>query len=148
MAGNVTLRLNDVPWDQALDLVLKAKNLGKRQQGNIIEILPLDELNKQTKEELEATKSSRGTRTTENRDHPDKLHQCRRHQKSLGGHDGKDQPGCRAAGSIGGGSSINSTTSLDVSQSILSARGNVTVDTRTNQLIIKDTGKTWKESAS
>lgn len=51
--GNVTLRLNNVPWDQALDLVLKAKGLGQRREGEVIWVAPLDEIIALEKKELE-----------------------------------------------------------------------------------------------
>jgi type IV pilus assembly protein PilQ len=44
VTGNLTLRLKDVPWDQALDLILQTKGLDKRQSGNVIRIAPRDEL--------------------------------------------------------------------------------------------------------
>ena len=43
-AGNVTLRLQNVPWDQALDIVLRTKGLDKRQEGNVIYVAPAEEL--------------------------------------------------------------------------------------------------------
>ena len=46
VTGNITLRLINVPWDQALDIILKSKNLGKRQNGNVILVAPIDELEK------------------------------------------------------------------------------------------------------
>ena len=54
VTGNVTLRLKDVPWDQALDIILQAKNLGLRKSGNVILIAPKDELNAKEKIELES----------------------------------------------------------------------------------------------
>ena len=54
VTGNLTLRLKDVPWDQALDLILQTKGLDKRQNGNVIWIAPKDELNAKEKAELEA----------------------------------------------------------------------------------------------
>ncbi len=51
VTGNLTLRLKDVPWDQALDLIMQTKGLDKRQNGNVIWIAPKDEL--LTKEKLE-----------------------------------------------------------------------------------------------
>ncbi len=54
VAGNVTLRLNDVPWDQALDLVLKSKGLAKRKTGNVILVGPTAEISKMEKDELES----------------------------------------------------------------------------------------------
>lgn len=54
VVGNVTLRLNDVPWDQALDLVLKSKGLAKRKTGNVILVAPTAEISKMEKDELES----------------------------------------------------------------------------------------------
>ena len=54
VTGNVTLRLKDVPWDQALDIILQAKGLGLRKSGNVILIAPKDELNAKEKVDLEA----------------------------------------------------------------------------------------------
>ena len=54
VAGSLTLRLKDVPWDQALDIVLQSKNLDMRKNGNVILIAPRDELATQEKLELES----------------------------------------------------------------------------------------------
>lgn len=52
--GNITLRLQNVPWDQALDLVLKTRGLDKRQVGNVLLIAPADEIAARERQELEA----------------------------------------------------------------------------------------------
>ncbi|MGV8841766.1 MAG: type IV pilus secretin PilQ [Pseudomonas sp.] len=54
--GNITLRLQNVPWDQALDLVLKTKGLGKRQLGNVLLIAPAEEIAARERQELESQK--------------------------------------------------------------------------------------------
>jgi len=54
VTGNVTLRLKDVPWDQALDIILQAKGLGLRKSGNVIWIAPKDELAAKEKLDLES----------------------------------------------------------------------------------------------
>lgn len=54
VTGSVTLRLKDVPWDQALDIILQAKGLGMRKTGNVLLIAPKDELAAKDKQELEA----------------------------------------------------------------------------------------------
>jgi type IV pilus assembly protein PilQ len=54
VTGNVTLRLKDVPWDQALDIILQAKGLGMRKSGNVLWIAPKDEIATKEKLELEA----------------------------------------------------------------------------------------------
>ncbi|MGJ8669370.1 MAG: type IV pilus secretin PilQ [Oceanococcus sp.] len=54
VAGEVTLRLENVPWDQALDIVLKTKGLSKSENGNVIWVAPTSEVAEQQKQELEA----------------------------------------------------------------------------------------------
>ncbi len=54
VTGSVTLRLKDVPWDQALDIIMQAKNLGMRKTGNVLLIAPKDELAAKEKLDLEA----------------------------------------------------------------------------------------------
>ena len=54
VTGGVTLRLKDVPWDQALDIILQAKGLGMRRSGNVLWIAPKDEIAAKEKLELEA----------------------------------------------------------------------------------------------
>jgi len=54
VTGSVTLRLKDVPWDQALDIILQAKGLGMRKTGNVLLIAPKDELAAKDKQELES----------------------------------------------------------------------------------------------
>ena len=56
VTGNVTLRLKNVPWDQALDIILKTKGLDKRQKGNVMLVAPTADLAAQEKLELEAAK--------------------------------------------------------------------------------------------
>ncbi len=57
VTGNLTLRLKDVPWDQALDIILESKGLDKRQIGDVIWVAPKDELLAKEKSELEAEQS-------------------------------------------------------------------------------------------
>ncbi|MBU0809933.1 MAG: type IV pilus secretin PilQ [Gammaproteobacteria bacterium] len=56
VAGNITLRLQNVPWDQALDLVLKTKGLDKRKIGNVLLVAPADEIAARERQELESKK--------------------------------------------------------------------------------------------
>lgn len=56
VAGNITLRLQNVPWDQALNLVLKTKGLDKRQIGNVLLVAPADEIAARERQELESQK--------------------------------------------------------------------------------------------
>ena len=54
--GNITLRLQNVPWDQALDIILKTKGLDKRQDGNVLLVAPAAEIAQREKLEIEANR--------------------------------------------------------------------------------------------
>ena len=56
VSGNITLRLDDVPWEQALDIILKVKGLGKRLDGNVLMIAPAVDLAAKEREQLESQK--------------------------------------------------------------------------------------------
>jgi type IV pilus assembly protein PilQ len=56
VSGSITLRLKNVPWDQALDIILKTKGLGMREEGNVMRVAPAEELAAIEKQELEAKK--------------------------------------------------------------------------------------------
>lgn len=60
VTGSVTLRLQDVPWDQALDIILQSKGLGMRKTGNVLWIAPRDEINAKEKLELESVAALQG----------------------------------------------------------------------------------------
>ncbi len=55
VTGNITLRLVDVPWDQALDLVLRSRGLGQRQEGNVLYVAPASDIAQSEREQLEAS---------------------------------------------------------------------------------------------
>lgn len=139
--GNVTLRLQDVPWDQALELVLKSKGLGKRQEGNIIRVAPMDEINKQEEDELKAQKIVEDLEPLRTEIIQINYTTSEAIKKILVS---TTERSSQAADSGGGGGNDQGDTTvatrkLDLKQSILSDRGNVTTDPRTNQLIVKDT---------
>ena len=56
VTGNITLRLQNVPWDQALDLVLKTRGLDSRQVGNVLMVAPAQEIAERERQEIEANK--------------------------------------------------------------------------------------------
>ena len=91
VTGNVTLRLKDVPWDQALDIILQAKGLGLRKSGNVILIAPKDELNAKEKIELEAKQQIADARAGAHAVVPAQLRQGR------GRRQGPDRPEASAA---------------------------------------------------
>ena len=107
--GDVTLRLKNVPWDQALDIILRSKGLGMIKDGNVISVAPAEELAARAK-----------------------LDQTIEAQAPL----------------ISDSVQINYAKALDFTKllktkdnSLLSARGSVSVDERTNRLLIRDTAK-------
>mgnify|MGYP003694434747 CR=1 FL=1 len=65
--GNVTLRLQNVPWDQALDIVLRTKGLDKRRDDNVIIVAPTEELAAREKAELAARKDLQELRSAAHR---------------------------------------------------------------------------------
>ncbi len=111
VAGNLTLRLKNVPWDQAMDIILKTKGLSQRRAGNVILIAPTDEIAAREKLELESRKQV------------EELERLRTEFMR-----------------------VNYAKAAEMAEllnqkdnAILSARGSVSVDIRTNTLLVKDT---------
>ncbi|MFO1419084.1 MAG: type IV pilus secretin PilQ family protein [Methylotetracoccus sp.] len=139
--GNLTLRLNEVPWDQALDLVLKSKGLAKRQEGNIIRVAPTDEINRIEKEELEAQKVVEELEPLKTEIIQINYTKAEDVKTVLVGTTESTGAGSVPPPLSDGPFPTKNLATSEVSQSILSGRGNVTVDPRTNQLIVKDTAR-------
>jgi type IV pilus assembly protein PilQ len=109
VTGKITMRLVDVPWDQALEIILQSKHLDKRQAGNVVRIAPVETLRKEDQARLEELKSKERLEPMVNELIP-----------------------------------VNYATAKEIMpqvKSILSERGDVKVDDRTNTLIIKDIAK-------
>ncbi|EIC23348.1 type IV pilus secretin PilQ [Thiorhodovibrio frisius] len=115
--GNITLRLQNVPWDQALDIVLKTKGLSMRQTGNVVMVAPTQEIAAQEKLELESIQQI------------EELAPLR--SEFI-------QVNYAKAGDLA--SLIKSE-----GNNLLSERGAVTVDQRTNTLLVQDTGNKLEE---
>ena len=88
VSGSVTLRLQNVPWDQALDIVLRTKGLDKRQDGNVIIVAPAEELAAREKAELAAKQGHPGTRAAALGVSAGQLRQGRRHRRAASRVDG------------------------------------------------------------
>jgi len=123
VTGNVTLRLKDVPWDQALDLVMQARSLDMRKNGNVVWIAPKEELALKEKQELEAKAQVADIEPLRT-----EIFQLN-YQKA---EDVRRMLTPTAGGGTGGGSSGNSG-------GVLSKRGGATIDARTNMIIVQDT---------
>jgi len=112
--GKVTIRLVDVPWDQALDIILQSNDLGKVRIGNVIRVAPIDKLKKEEEEALAA----------------------RRTKEKLEDLSTELIP-------------VNYATAKELEnqvKEILTERGSVTVDQRTNVLVVKDIRPTINEA--
>ncbi len=127
--GNITLRLKDVPWDQALDIILKTKNLDKRRNGNVIWIAPVSELIKAEEEEAKALAQSVKLAPI----------QTEYMQLSYAKVADIEKLITQAKSSSNSNSSNSSSDNNNSSETLLSSRGSVSVDARTNTLIINDT---------
>lgn len=123
VSGNITLRLINVPWDQALDIILKSKNLDKRVNGNVIWVAPAAELAKQEADELKAQQEKKV------------LDPLRTEYIRLNYAKAENVRTLIAAGRATSDRSSSNT-------SLLTDRGTVTIDARTNTLIVKDTAET------
>ncbi|MFN3628626.1 MAG: type IV pilus secretin PilQ [Casimicrobiaceae bacterium] len=134
VTGNVTLRLKDVPWDQALDLVMQARSLDMRKNGNVVWIAPKEELALKEKQELEA------------RAQVADLEPLRTEIFQLNYQKAEEVRRLLLSGSGGGGASASAeagaaapSTAAAGSGGLLSRRGTVTVDPRTNIVVVTDT---------
>ena len=106
VAGKITMRLVDVPWDQALEIILQSKSLGMTRIGNVVRIAPLETLKREVQAELQARKAKESLEDLVLELIP-----------------------------------VNYATAKEIMpqvKSVLSERGDVKIDERTNTLIIKD----------
>lgn len=117
VTGNITLRLDGVPWDQALDIILKVKGLDKRMQGNILMVAPSDELAAREAKNLQAQQQV---------------------EELAPLYSEYVQINYAKAGEF-------AELIKNEDTSILSARGSVSVDERTNTLLIRDTAKSIED---
>ena len=110
VSGNITLRLKDVPWDQALEIILQTRGLDSRRAGNVIWIAPRDELATREKLALEAAQQINDLEQTRTESFQMSYQKAADVQKLLS----------------------------DPAQRILSKRGSAVVDARTNTLFVQD----------
>jgi type IV pilus assembly protein PilQ len=119
VAGSVTLRLQDVPWDQALDIILQAKGLGMRKTGNVLWVAPKDEIAAKEKLDLETVVAVQN------------LEPLRTQAFQINYGKASDIAAGLIASSSGVGQGVTATR-------ILSSRGSVISENRTNQLFVTD----------
>lgn len=125
--GNITLRLKNVPWDQALDIILKAKGLDKRVDGNVLMVAPAAEIAERERLQVEANKQLQ------------ELAPLRTEYIRIRYADARKLFDLFDIDHRGGGGSSGSGGSQNATGSILSPRGSAIVDERTNTIVLTDT---------
>ena len=137
--GNITLRLKDVPWDQALDIILDARNLAMRRKGNVVLVAPADEVAAKEKANLEATKQVLELEPLSSELIQINYAKAEDIAKLLKSIKAITDGGANVHPVFGPSATGESVQAATDSNSLLSPRGQVTVDTRTNSLLIQDT---------
>ncbi|WP_198011979.1 type IV pilus secretin PilQ [Thioalkalivibrio sp. ALJ15] len=112
VGGNITLRLNNVPWDQALDIILRSRGLDKRMDGNVLYVAPSEEIAARERLELEAQRDRQ------------ELEPLRTEFVQI---------------NFAQAQQIASLIRGDETGQFLSDRGSITIDSRTNTLLVQDT---------
>ncbi|WP_018144540.1 MULTISPECIES: type IV pilus secretin PilQ [unclassified Thioalkalivibrio] len=112
VGGNITLRLNNVPWDQALDIILRARGLDKRMDGNVLYVAPSEEIAARERLEMEAQRDRQELEPLRTEFVQINFAQAEQIASLIRGGDGGE---------------------------FLSERGSITIDTRTNTLLVQDT---------
>ena len=140
--GSLTLRLKDVPWDQALDLVLDSKNLAMRRKGNVLVVAPAPEVAAKEKANLESTRAviELEPLVSEliqiNYAKAEDIASLLKSIKAIGATNQPYSPFVQQPAITKEGTESNT---------LLSPRGQVTVDARTNAILIQDTADKIKE---
>jgi type IV pilus assembly protein PilQ len=117
VSGSVTLRLQDVPWDQALDIILQAKGLGMRKSGNVLWVAPKDEISSKEKLDLESVAAVQSLEPVRTQSFQINYAKAAEIAAQL-----------TAGGSAGAAASAR----------MMSSRGSVIAEPRTNQLFVTD----------
>jgi type IV pilus assembly protein PilQ len=151
VGGNLTLRLKDVPWDQALDLILTTRGLDKRTNGNVVWIAPKDELLNKEKAELQAKDSVRDLEPLVTEYIPLNYLRADEAQAMLYGASLAAGPATGTASCSLASEGLAPTTAgaaagaKQEENKILSKRGRASYDLKTNTLILNDTAKKIQE---
>jgi type IV pilus assembly protein PilQ len=157
VSGNLTLRLKDVPWDQALDLIMQTKGLDKRKNGNVIWIAPKDELLTKEKLEFEAKSAVADLEPLTTEYIPLNYMRADEAKDMLYGlaagaslnSSSSNSVNCSAQAQglegVGGTGGQQQTAQGNNDQKVLTKRGRATYDLKTNTLIVTDTARKIQE---
>ncbi len=121
VTGNITLRLKDVPWDQAMDIIMQNKNLAMRKVGNVITVAPAEEVAVKEKAQLEAVNAIADLAPLRTESFTLKYQKAADLKTIL--------------------ESNNSSGSANQNRGMLSKRGSIVAEVRTNTVFIQDTDK-------
>lgn len=125
VGGSLTLRLKDVPWDQALNIIMEAKSLGMKKNGNVLWIAPKDEIDERTKKDFEAARSIEQLEPLRTQGFQINYAKAEELKKQIADNSGTSEASTR----------------------FLSPRGSAIAEPRTNQLFITDTARKLEEIA-
>ncbi|MES2205731.1 MAG: type IV pilus secretin PilQ [Pseudomonadota bacterium] len=153
VTGNLTLRLKDVPWDQALEIILQSKGLDMRKHGNVIRIAPLEELLTKELQEKELRRKSEGQEPLLTEVFPLKYITAQEATNILNGGSGgsvgstaNDIPNPTTPNTTNNNSGGSQASGPTIGRSrVLSPRGVVSPNPRGNSLIVKDTPTVLEE---
>jgi type IV pilus assembly protein PilQ len=129
VTGNLTLRLKDVPWDQAMDIIMQNKGLAMRKIGNVIMVAPAEEVAAKEKAQLEAVNAIEDLEPLRTEVFTLRYQKAEAFKNIL----------------TGSSTSGSSSSTGNQNKSILSKRGSAVMDPRTNTLFIQDTAKKLEE---
>lgn len=141
VSGTVTIGLKDVPWDQALDVIMKSKGLDMRVNGSVISIAPAEEFAAKEKAQLTAEAERETLETLRTEVFSLKYQKAMDFRNMLLG-GGTSTAGGATSGMSTGGSTGSAAGRMN---RILSPRGSVTFDARTNTIFVQDTPKKLEE---
>ena len=125
VGGTLTLRLKDVPWDQALNIIMEAKGLGMKKNGNVLWIAPKEEIDERTKKDFEAARKIEELEPLVTQGFQINYAKAEDLKKQFADNSNNSQSSTR----------------------FLSARGSAIAEPRTNQLFVTDTAKKLEEIA-
>lgn len=126
VGGSLTLRLKDVPWDQALNIIMEAKGLGMKKNGNVLWIAPKDEIDERTKRDFEAARNIEQLEPLRTQGFQINYAKAEELKKQI----------------------ADNTGASEASTRFLSSRGSAIAEPRTNQLFVTDTSSKLEEIAN
>ncbi len=126
VGGALTLRLKDVPWDQALNIIMEAKGLGMKKNGNVLWIAPKDEIDERTKKDFESARSIEQLEPLRTQGFQINYAKAEELKKQIADNSGSSEASTR----------------------FLSSRGSAIAEPRTNQLFVTDTPNKLEEIAN